>query len=50
KSTGQVGETVKIPIAAGNLFLGSFYVNNAVQKRLKATRFGLPFGKIPLHV
>lgn len=45
KSTGQFGETVKMPIAAGNLFLGSFDVNNAVQKPLKATQFGLPFGK-----
>ena len=35
KSTGQFGETVKMPIAAGNLFLGSFDVNNAVQKPLK---------------
>ena len=48
KSTGQFGETVKMPIAAGNLFLGSFDVNNAVQKPLKATLFGLPFGKKPL--
>ena len=50
KSTGQFGETVKMPIAAGNLFLGSFDVNNAVQKPLKATRFGLPFGKKPLQL
>lgn len=50
KSTGQFGETVKMPIAAGNLFLGSFDVNNAVQKPLKATRFGLPFGKKPLEI
>ena len=49
KSTGQFGETVKMPIAAGNLFLGSFDVNNAVQKPLKATQFGLPFGKKPLE-
>ncbi len=49
KSTGQFGETVKMPIAAGNLFLGSFDVNNAVQKPLKATLFGLPFGKKPLE-
>ena len=50
KSTGQFGETVKMPIAAGNLFLGSFDVNNAVQKPLKATRVGLPFGKKPLQL
>lgn len=49
KSTGGFGETVKMPIAAGNLFLGSFDVNSAVAKPLQATKFGLPFGKKPLR-
>lgn len=48
KSTGDFGERVKMPIAAGNLFLGSFDVTKAVEKPLQATRFGLPFGKKPL--
>lgn len=47
KSTGPFGETVKMPIAAGNLFIGSFDVMNAVAMPLKATLFGLPFGKKP---
>lgn len=49
KSTGGFGETAKMPIAAGNLFLGSFEASNAVAKPLKATKFGLPFGKKPLR-
>ncbi len=48
KSTGTFGEQVRMPIAAGNLFLGSFDVANAVSKPLEATRFGLPFGKRPV--
>ena len=50
RSTGFFGQLAGMPIAAGNLFLGSFDVNNAVQKPLKATRFGLPFGKKPLQL
>lgn len=48
KSTGKFGETVKMPIAAGNLFIGSFDVGNAMREPLKATLFGLPFGKKPI--
>ena len=48
KSTGLFGETVKMPIAAGNLFIGSFDVGNAMKEPLKATLFGLPFGKKPV--
>lgn len=47
KGTGAFGETVKMPIAAGNLFVGSFDVKNALNDAMKATRFGLPFGKKP---
>lgn len=47
KSTGSFGAGVKMPIAAGNLFLGNFDVQNATAKPLKATRFGLPFGRHP---
>lgn len=48
KSTGEFGERVKMPIAAGNLFIGSFDVVNAMIKPLEATLFGLPFGKKPI--
>lgn len=53
KSTGAFGEMIGMPIAAGNLFLGSFDVTNAAQgpqQALKATLFGLPmsFNRKPI--
>lgn len=36
-----------MPIAAGNMFIGNFDVANALKEPMKATRFGLPFGKKP---
>lgn len=50
KSTGGFGEMVKMPIAAGNLFIGDFQVANATSKPLEATRFGMPFGKKPVRL
>lgn len=48
RSTGDFGAMAKMPIAAGNLFLGNFDVSNAMKDALKATLFGLPFGKEPI--
>lgn len=48
KSTGNFGAAVGMPIAAGNLFIGSFDVSNAMSDALKATLFGLPFTKEPV--
>ncbi len=48
RATGTFGEGVKKPLAAGNLFLGKFDMNNAVNKPLESTRFGTPFTNIPL--
>lgn len=48
KSTGSFGEFAGMPIAAGNLFIGSFNAANAMKEPLKATLFGLPFGKKPV--
>lgn len=48
KLTGSFGAAFKKPIAAGNLFLGSFDTGPMLSDPLKATRFGLPFNKIPL--
>lgn len=45
KSTGKLGASVGMPLAAGNLFLGSFKVNLA--DVLSATKFGVPFTHIP---
>ncbi|MBP3229018.1 MAG: PCMD domain-containing protein [Bacteroidaceae bacterium] len=44
-STGVFGTFVGMPIAAGNLFLGEFQVQNAVMDPLRATRFGLQIVK-----
>jgi hypothetical protein len=40
-STGPLGALVKMPIAAGNLFLGTFDITKAMSETLKATRFGM---------
>lgn len=48
--TGTFGALVNKPIAAGNLFLGEFDMTNAVSKPLEATRFGIPFLRIPVYL
>lgn len=50
RSTGFFGELVGMPIAAGNLFIGSFDVTNAMSKPLEATKFGLPFYHVPTYL
>lgn len=48
-STGSLGATIKMPKAAGNIFLGTFDADIALAGRHKeATRFGTPFNRIPL--
>ncbi len=47
-STGLFGSMMSMPIAAGNLFIGTFDVSNALQDAMAATRFGLPFNKKPV--
>lgn len=49
KLTGEWGAKVGKPIAAGNLFMGSFYLPDAVVNSLGATRFGVPFMHKPLR-
>lgn len=41
---------VKMYIAAGNLFIGSFEVGQALNNAMKATRFGFPFFYYPLKL
>lgn len=48
RSTGPFGNALHMPIAAGNLFIGTFDGANATKAPLKATHFGLPFGKKPI--
>lgn len=50
KFTGFNGAIVNMPIAAGNLFIGSFNVGNAMSDAKAATKFGFPFFKHPLSL
>lgn len=50
RSTGFFGSLMGMPIAAGNLFIGSFDVAHALSNPLKATKFGLPFLHIPTYL
>ncbi len=49
RDTGGFGVMVNMRIAAGNLFIGTFDVANALKDPMVATRFGLPFNKKPLR-
>ncbi|MDL2310225.1 PCMD domain-containing protein [Parabacteroides sp. OttesenSCG-928-B22] len=42
RSTGKVGEVLKMPLAAGNLFIGSY---SGSLNALTATHFGIPFSR-----
>lgn len=50
KSTGSFGAMVGMPLAAGNLFIGSFDKTNALKDAMKATHFGFPFFYKPLKL
>ncbi|MEG2849650.1 MAG: PCMD domain-containing protein, partial [Bacteroidales bacterium] len=50
RSTGSIGSSYGIPIAAGNLFIGKFDVASALQNPLKATKLGLPFSNVPTYL
>lgn len=50
RSTGFFGSLMGMPIAAGNLFIGSFDVGSALSNPLKATKFGLPFLYVPTYL
>ena len=51
KDTGSFGSMVKMYIAAGNLFIGSFEVGQALSgNAMKATHFGFPFCYYPLRL
>lgn len=47
RSAGTFGAMAGMPIAPGNLFLGSFDVSSALKAPLSATKFGVPFRQIP---
>lgn len=50
RTTGSFGMMLnpKMPIAAGNIFVGSFDLSNALKDARKATRFGFPFYQKPV--
>lgn len=50
RSTGSLGSLVKMYIAAGNLFIGTFDSPTALTNPLKATRFGKPFEHVPMYL
>lgn len=50
RKTGSLGNSVNMPIAAGNLFIGTFGVLDALTNALKATKFGSQFEYIPTYL
>ena len=50
RDTGKFGRMVKMYLAAGNLFAGSFDLKDALSNAPKATKFGFPFFKIPVSL
>lgn len=50
RNTGSFGAVANMHIAAGNLFVGTFDVANALKKPLEATKFGFPFYHKPLSL
>ena len=49
KDTGSFGMMAKMPIAAGNLFLGKFDASQALKDAMKATQFGMPVSFKPIR-
>lgn len=50
RRTGDFGAKMNMPIAAGNLFLGTFAVLDALTNPLKATKFGIPTDAVPSRI
>ncbi|MCR5129850.1 MAG: PCMD domain-containing protein [Prevotella sp.] len=50
QDAGSLGRMMKKPIAAGNLFLGNFIVENVLFNALKATEFGININRVPVRV
>ena len=48
--TGSFGAMVQMYIAAGNLFIGSFDLANALKDPLRATKFGIQYYKRPVSL
>lgn len=50
RDAGELGRNMHKPIAAGNLFLGSFDVSRVLFNPLKCTVFGIPVNRQPVKV
>lgn len=50
QSTGLLASLFGKPLAAGNLYLGSFDFGMAMRDAMKATKFGIPFDKKPIKL
>ncbi len=50
RKTGSFGAMMGMPIASGNLFIGTFDVLNALKEPLSATKFGMQFDHVPISL
>ena len=50
RDTGPFGKMARMPLAAGNFFLGEFDVTSALSDAMAATRFGIPCDKKPVKM
>jgi hypothetical protein len=50
RETGSFGAKLGMPIAAGNLFMGTFNLASALTDALKSTQFGYPFYHKPIKL
>ena len=50
QDAGSLGHLFGKPIAAGNLFMGRFILENVLIDALKATEFGRPIDRVPVRV
>ena len=49
QDAGTLGHAFDKPIAAGNLFVGKFILENVILNPLKATEFGYPIDRVPVR-
>ena len=50
RRTGSLGSLVNMPIASGNLFIGTFDLQNALESPLTSTLFGTQFEQVPVRL
>lgn len=50
RKTGTLANMYNKPLAAGNLFMGSFNMGEALMTPLKSTHFGMAFTQVPIAI